>query len=116
MPWFPDFVAAGELARRQTRAAGLADPVAQYFNALGEGDARMRETARPGGVVIHDPRHGGGGGARAASPSWWQRSRRTGTSANRWDRATPIAAQPSCVRTSPSPSVAAVASRSRRAA
>ena len=28
MPWFPDFVAAAELARRETRAAGQADPVA----------------------------------------------------------------------------------------
>jgi hypothetical protein len=27
MPWFPDFVSAAELARRQTRAAGQADPV-----------------------------------------------------------------------------------------
>jgi len=27
MPWFPDFVGAVELARSQTRAAGLADPV-----------------------------------------------------------------------------------------
>src|SRR3954470_6527705 len=58
MPWFPDFVAAGELARKQTRAAGLAYPVAQYFTALEEGDARMLETAWPGGVVIHDPRVG----------------------------------------------------------
>jgi hypothetical protein len=24
MPWFPDFASAGELARQQTRAAGLA--------------------------------------------------------------------------------------------
>ncbi len=34
MPWFPDFVNAVGLVRRQTRAAGLADPVAQYFRAL----------------------------------------------------------------------------------
>lgn len=34
MPWFPDFVSAVELARQQTRAAGRADPVAQYFAAL----------------------------------------------------------------------------------
>jgi len=27
MPWFPDFVGAMELGRRQTRAAGLADPM-----------------------------------------------------------------------------------------
>jgi hypothetical protein len=29
MPWFPDFVGAVELAHRQTRAAGQADPVGQ---------------------------------------------------------------------------------------
>jgi hypothetical protein len=29
MPWFPDFASAVELARRQTRVAGRADPVAQ---------------------------------------------------------------------------------------
>ena len=33
MPWFPDFISAAELARRQTRAAGQADPVAQYITA-----------------------------------------------------------------------------------
>jgi len=55
MPWFPDFVSAVELARRQTRAAGQADPVAQYFAALNTGDARALETAWPGEVVIHDP-------------------------------------------------------------
>jgi hypothetical protein len=27
MPWFPDFVGAAELARRQRRQAGRADPV-----------------------------------------------------------------------------------------
>ena len=37
MPWFPDFYGAVELARKQTRAAGLADPVAQYFTALNNG-------------------------------------------------------------------------------
>ena len=52
MPWFPDFVAAVELARRQTRTAGLADPVAQYFTALEEGDARA---ARKG--VARSGRH-----------------------------------------------------------
>ena len=40
MPWFPDFANAVELARKQTRAAGLADPVAQYFTALNEGDTQ----------------------------------------------------------------------------
>jgi ketosteroid isomerase-like protein len=58
MPWFPDFASAVELARRQTRAAGQADPVAQYFTALNEGDARALETVWPGEVVIYDPRAG----------------------------------------------------------
>jgi hypothetical protein len=58
MPWFPDFSSAVELARRETRAAGRADPVGQYFTALNEGDARALETAWPGEVVIHDPRAG----------------------------------------------------------
>jgi ketosteroid isomerase-like protein len=58
MPWFPDFVAAVELARLQTRAAGRADPVAQYFAALTEGDTRALETVWPGEVVIYDPRAG----------------------------------------------------------
>jgi hypothetical protein len=58
MPWFPDFVNAVELARRQTRAAGLADPVALYFIALEEGDTHALETVWPGEVVIHDPRAG----------------------------------------------------------
>ena len=44
MPWFPDFANAVELARRQTRAAGQADPVAQYFTALNEGDSHALET------------------------------------------------------------------------
>jgi hypothetical protein len=34
MPWFPDFVGAVELVRRQTRAAARADPVTQYFTTL----------------------------------------------------------------------------------
>jgi SnoaL-like domain len=58
MPWFPDFVSAVELARRQTRAAGQADPVAQYLTALSQGDAHVLETAWPGEVVIYDPRAG----------------------------------------------------------
>jgi ketosteroid isomerase-like protein len=58
MPWFPDFAAAGELARRQTRAAGRADPVGQYLAALNDGDSRVLETVWPGEVVIHDPRVG----------------------------------------------------------
>ena len=58
MPWFPDFVSAVELARRQTRAAGQADPVAQYLTALNEGDTHALETVWPGEVVIYDPRAG----------------------------------------------------------
>jgi ketosteroid isomerase-like protein len=58
MPWFPDFASAVELARRQTRAAGLADPVGEYFAALNQGDTRALETVWPGEVVIYDPRAG----------------------------------------------------------
>ena len=58
MPWFPDFASAVELARRQTRAAGKADPVAQYLTALNEGDTHGLQTVWPGEVVIHDPRAG----------------------------------------------------------
>ena len=58
MPWFPDFASAVELARRQTRTAGQADPVAQYFTALNDGDTRALETVWPGEVVIYDPRAG----------------------------------------------------------
>ena len=58
MPWFPDFTSAVELARRQTRAAGQADPVAQYFTALNHGDTHVLETVWPGEVVIYDPKAG----------------------------------------------------------
>jgi hypothetical protein len=58
MPWLPDFASAAELARRETRVAGLADPVAAYFNALNRGNARALETIWPGEVVIYDPRAG----------------------------------------------------------
>jgi hypothetical protein len=58
MPWFPDFVSAAELARSQTRAAGQADPVGQYFAALNKGDTRPLETVWPGEVVVYDPRYG----------------------------------------------------------
>jgi len=58
MPWFPDFVSAAELARRQTRAAGQADPVGQYVTALNQGDTRVLETAWPGELVVYDPRAG----------------------------------------------------------
>src|SRR5438045_7901565 len=58
MPWFPDFASAVELARRQTRAAGQADPVGQYFKALNSGDTHALETVWPGQVVVYDPRAG----------------------------------------------------------
>jgi ketosteroid isomerase-like protein len=58
MPWFPDFVAAVELVRRQTRAIAAADPVMQYLTALNQGDASALETAWPGDVVVYDPRAG----------------------------------------------------------
>jgi hypothetical protein len=58
MPWFPDFVSAAELARKQDRDAGRADPVAQYLTALNNGDAHPLEDAWPGEVVIYDPRAG----------------------------------------------------------
>jgi ketosteroid isomerase-like protein len=58
MPWFPDFASAVELARRQTRAQGQADPIGQYFTALNNGDAHLLETAWPGHVVVYDPRAG----------------------------------------------------------
>ncbi len=58
MPWFPDFASAAELARRDTQAAGRADPVTQYFAALNAGDPRPLESVWPGEVVVHDPRAG----------------------------------------------------------
>ena len=58
MPWFPEFTNAVELARRQTRAAGQADPVAQYLAALNKGDTHALETVWPGEVVIYDPKAG----------------------------------------------------------
>ena len=58
MPWFPEFSNALELARRQTRAAGQADPVAQFVAALDNADTRELEDAWPAEVVIHDPREG----------------------------------------------------------
>jgi hypothetical protein len=58
MPWFPDFVNAVELARRQTRATALADPAAEYLHALNEGETRDLVTAWPGEVVVYDPRAG----------------------------------------------------------
>jgi hypothetical protein len=58
MPWFPDFVSAAEIARRQTRSAGLADPVQRYFNALETGRTHELEEIWPGQVAIYDPREG----------------------------------------------------------
>jgi limonene-1,2-epoxide hydrolase len=58
MPWFPDFVSAVELARRDTRATAVADPVAQYLAALNGGTTHDLETAWPGTVTVHDPRAG----------------------------------------------------------
>ena len=58
MPWFPDFYGAVELARKQTRAAGRADPVGQYFAALNNADTRALEAIWPGEVVVYDPRAG----------------------------------------------------------
>ena len=56
MPWFPDFLNAAELARRQTRADDRADPPAAYVTALARRSARDLESTWPGEVVIHDPR------------------------------------------------------------
>jgi hypothetical protein len=58
MPWLPDFTNAVELARRQTRAAGQADPVSQYVNALSTGDTHTLNTVWPAQVVVYDPRAG----------------------------------------------------------
>jgi len=58
MPWFPEFVSAAELARRQVREEGHADPVAQYLRALDTGDSRDLELVWPGDVVVNDPRVG----------------------------------------------------------
>jgi len=58
MPWLPEFVTAVELARRQAREAGEADPVGQYVTALDRGDAHALEDAWPGTLVVHDPRAG----------------------------------------------------------
>lgn len=58
MPWFPDFVNAAELVRKQTRAAGQADPVGQYIAALDKGEPGPLETAWPDRVTVYDPRAG----------------------------------------------------------
>jgi ketosteroid isomerase-like protein len=58
MPWFPEFTTAVELARRQRRIAGQADPVAQYLAALSDGDPGDLQAVWPGQVVIYDPKVG----------------------------------------------------------
>lgn len=58
MPWFPEFANAVGLVRRETRAAGLADPVGQYFTALEHGDIDALEAVWPGEVTVYDPRSG----------------------------------------------------------
>jgi ketosteroid isomerase-like protein len=55
MPWFPDFVGAVELARRDTQHAGRDDPVAHYLRALEEGDSHLLQSVWPGHIVINDP-------------------------------------------------------------
>ena len=68
MPWFPDFTSAAELARRQTRAAGQADPVAEYFAALNEGDAHAPGDGVAGrGGDLRPPR-GRGPRAQGSAP------------------------------------------------
>lgn len=58
MPWFPDFLGAAELARRQGRAAGHADPVGRYLAALNSGRTQPLEDVWPAEVVVFDPRAG----------------------------------------------------------
>src|SRR3954463_1240587 len=58
MPWFPDFAAAAELARRQHRADGRADPVGLYLAALNDHDSQTLEDAWPAEVGVYDPRAG----------------------------------------------------------
>jgi hypothetical protein len=53
VPWFPEFISAVELVRRQRRVAGRADPVGQYLTALDRGDAR--NLAWPVAVVAEIP-------------------------------------------------------------
>jgi hypothetical protein len=64
VPWFPDFAGAVQLVRKQTAAAGQADPVAQYIGALNSGDESLLETAWPGHIVVYDPRSGAISGHR----------------------------------------------------
>ena len=55
MPWFPDFVAAAELVRRDRQVAGQADPVARYLRTLTTGDAHDLEAVWPGRITVFDP-------------------------------------------------------------
>src|SRR6267142_1548375 len=71
MPWFPDFVSAVELARKQTRAAGQDDPVGQYFTALNKGDTRIEtvaSTSSGGRAVVELLAHLDGDGQQLAWP------------------------------------------------
>lgn len=58
MPWFPEFSSAYEIARRQTHAAALDDPVGHFIKALNNRDTRALQLAWPGEVAVHDPRVG----------------------------------------------------------
>jgi hypothetical protein len=58
MPWFPDFVSAVELARRQTHAEAEADTVGVYLDALNNGDLHALRNSWPGEVVVYDPHAG----------------------------------------------------------
>jgi hypothetical protein len=60
MPWFPDFVAAAELVRRQSRAAGQADPVAQYLKAMARGDPHAWLAERHASAETVASTHAGG--------------------------------------------------------
>ena len=59
MPWFPDFVAAVELARRDTRAAGQVDPVGPFHCGTDDDDVETAGRARVS--------HPSCGGSRAAT-------------------------------------------------
>jgi limonene-1,2-epoxide hydrolase len=58
VPWFPDFVNAVQLARRQQRTAEQTDAVTRYVIALQEGNAQALESAWPEKVEVADPRAG----------------------------------------------------------
>ena len=59
MPWFPDFVAAAELARREIRAAGQGGSGCGVLRRRSTtGDTHTLETVWPGEVVVYDPRAG----------------------------------------------------------